>query len=105
VHSPEWPDPAFLAGVAICFPALSIGLNREKMGTELGDMNRSIKYSLSYRKQGERITLDQFDSVNDVLAYCQKEGIDDPVDICRVERQEERVLNRSQILKLLGIAE
>jgi len=65
-------------------------------------MTRSIKYVLSYRKLDERISLDQFDSVNDALAYCQKEEIDDPIEICRVEKLEERVLSRSQIAKLLG---
>ena len=65
-------------------------------------MTRSIKYVLTYRRLDERISLDQFDSVNDALAYCQREGIEDPVDISRVERLEERVLGRSQIAKLLG---
>jgi hypothetical protein len=65
-------------------------------------MTRSIKYVLTYRKLDERISLDQFDSVNDALAYCQRESIEDPLEISRVERLEERVLSRSQIAKVLG---
>ena len=65
-------------------------------------MIRSVKYVLTYKKLDERISLDQFDSVNDAMTYCQREHIEDPIEICRVERIEERVLGRSQIMKLLG---
>jgi len=65
-------------------------------------MIRSVKYVLTYKKLDERISLDQFDSVNDAMTYCQRENIEDPIEICRVERIEERVLGRSQIMKLLG---
>lgn len=65
-------------------------------------MNRSVKYVLSYRLKGERISLDQFDSVNDALAYCRTEGIEEPMEISRLERIEEKVLDRTQIATLLG---
>lgn len=65
-------------------------------------MTRSVKYVLTYKKLDERISLDQFDSVNDALAYCAKENIEDPIEILRVERLEERVLGRGQILTLIG---
>lgn len=65
-------------------------------------MTRSVKYVLTYKKLDERISLDQFDSVSDAVNYCQREKIDEPVEIARVERIEERVLSRAQILKLLG---
>jgi len=68
-------------------------------------MNRSVKYVLSYKLRGERISLDQFDSVNDALAYCKSEQIEEPVEISRLERIEERVLSRSQIMTLLGRSE
>lgn len=68
-------------------------------------MNRSVKYVLTYKLRGERISLDQFDSVNDALAYCRTEAIEEPVEIARIERIEERVLGRNQIMTLLGRSE
>ena len=50
---------------------------------------------------GEIISIDSFSSVFDALSYCQSEGIEEPVDIKRLEVIEERMLSRSQILELL----
>lgn len=63
--------------------------------------NSSVKYVLTYKKMGELISIDSFTSVFDALNYCQTEGIEEPVDIKRLEIIEERMLNRSQILELL----
>ncbi len=66
----------------------------------MGTDNR-VKYVLTYKKMGETISTDSFESVFDALSYCQKEHIEEPVDIKRVEVIEERMLSRSQILELL----
>ena len=58
---------------------------------------------LSYKQLGELISLDDFDSVYAALDYCRREKIEDPVEIRRVEIIEERMLDRSQIEKLLNI--
>jgi|AVFP01.1.fsa_nt_gi hypothetical protein len=60
-----------------------------------------VKYVLTYKKMGEIISIDSFSSVFDALSYCQSEGIEEPVDIKRLEVIEERMLSRSQILELL----
>lgn len=60
-----------------------------------------IQYVLVYKKNGELISIDGFTSLFDALGYCQKESIEEPVEIKRVEYIEERMLNRSQILELL----
>lgn len=87
-------------------PSLPKGAcKQEKTMPPLGPvttMIRSVKYVLTYKKLDERISLDQFDSASDAMNYCQREQIEDPIEICRVERIEERVLGRSQIMKLLG---
>lgn len=66
------------------------------MGTE-----SIVRYVLTYRKMGEIISIDSFDSVFDALRYCESEGIEEPVEIKRHEIVEERMLSRSQILELL----
>jgi hypothetical protein len=65
-------------------------------------MTRTVKYVLVYKRLEEKISLDQFDTVNDALAYCRENRIEDPLSIERVERIEERVLGRAEISRLLG---
>lgn len=65
-------------------------------------MTKTVKYVLTYRRIEEKVSLDQFDTVNDALAYCRENNIEDPLEIARVERIEERVLGRSDIARILG---
>ncbi|KGE73679.1 hypothetical protein [Spirochaeta lutea] len=65
-------------------------------------MAQQIRYVLTYKKLGELISLENFPSVYEAINYCRTEGIEDPVEIKRVEVIEERMLNRSQIETLLN---
>ena len=65
-------------------------------------MPQEVHYTLMYKKNLEIITLDDFPSVYAALDYCRQEGIEDPIEIRRIQTQDERILDRSQIEKLLN---
>lgn len=65
-------------------------------------MKNTVRYVLTYRKLEELITVDHFTSVYDALAYCKNEGIDDPMELVRVETVEERVFTRAQLHEVLN---
>jgi hypothetical protein len=66
-------------------------------------MSQSIEYQLVYKKLGETIIRDNFPSVFAALEYCKNEKIEEPMAIHRIETLQEKVLDRSQIEKLLRI--
>lgn len=68
-------------------------------------MSQSINYQLVYKKLGETIIRDNFPSVFAALEYCKHEQIDEPIAINRIETLQEKVLERTQIEKLLHIQE
>ncbi|NCN04165.1 MAG: hypothetical protein GW949_00885 [Spirochaetales bacterium] len=64
-------------------------------------MQAKLTYSLLYKKKGELITLDEFPSVYEAIDYCRREGIEEPVEIRRIEVREEKMLDRTQIEQLI----
>jgi hypothetical protein len=68
-------------------------------------MASEVKYVLTYRKVGETISIDSFNSPYEALMYILREQIEDPVDISRQETITEQVFSRSQIVRLLHMRE
>lgn len=68
-------------------------------------MASEVKYVLTYRKAGETISTDSFNSPYEALMYIVREAIEDPVEIARSETITDQVFSRAQIVRLLHMPE